>query len=526
MIVDLYIMRDILDKLTDLTESVGLANRKPGEVFVNDRGNEIRFQQVDFYPQGGGQYQNAQQLQQAMDEVIEIMGVLPQHVNAYNPRYLSFGVAQFVDSRGKLMAFLKFYPSVKADPKANAWDNQTGLPGYKYRSQAATKTQSSATPQDILTQLDDLTAQDIVQQVSAKFPNSSLVTVTEHIARGGELPYTFDAPAEMSISAFQDYFCELLQPMALQTGQYTGEADDAAQVFLPGTGFADTLISFGKTKTEGLSDSILTAPDGRRLKVSSKGGSGAAASSRNILDAYNELRNNPKNKKLLKSLEDTITLIETMVEAGQHGAPLELAEQYGIISSKDRDWITAVRGFRPVPLTSLKDVSVAGKEPSRNLVKLANSRTTKTPESVNLYFHLMAAVAQEVVDYVNEHTSFGKDAAVILNHSALIQMYSMVTASGNKWTLKKFTTKWPGSLVTGVALDAKKNYMSTNIKGNFTFVLNPTKQDLSAADDVEEPTDTEEPDQKKTRLVGPGVRAARAAAAKDTPQVLGRQRRR
>lgn len=517
-------MRDILNKLVTISESVGLANRKPGEVFANDRGNEIRFQQVDFYPQGGGKYKNAQQMQQAMDEIIEIIGVLPQRVNVYSPRYLAFGVAQFIDSRGKPMAFMKFYPEVKADPRANAWDNQTGLPGYRYRGRAAVKTQSSATPQDILTRLDDLTAEDIVQQVAAKFPNSSLVTVTEHIARGGELPYTFDAPAEMDISAFQDYFCELLQPMSLQTGQFSGEASDAAEVFLPGAGFQDTLISFGKTKTEGLSDSIMTASDGRSIKVSSKGGSGAAASSKNILDAYKELRNNPKNKKLLNSLEDTITLIETMVEAGQNGAPLELAEQYGIISSKDRDWITAVRGFRPVPLASLKNVSLSGKEPSRNLVKLANSRTTKTPESVNLYFHLMAAVAQEVVDYVNQHTNFGKDAAVILNHSALIQMYSMVKASGNKWTLQKFTTKWPGSLVTGVALDAKKNYMSTNIKGNFTFVLNPTKQDLSAAK-VEEPTDTEEPEQKKTRLQGPGVRAAKTAAIKDTPQVLGRKRR-
>lgn len=517
-------MRDILNKLVTISESVGLANRKPGEVFANDRGNEIRFQQVDFYPQGGGRYESPQQMQQAMDEIIEIIGVLPQQVNPYNPRYLAFGVAQFIDSRGKPMAFMKYYPEVKADPRANAWDNQTGLPGYRYRGRAAVKTQSSATPQDILTNLDDLTAEDIVQQVAAKFPNSSLVTVTEHIARGGELPYTFDAPAEMDISAFQDYFCELLQPMALQTGQFSGEADDAAKVFLPGAGFEDTLISFGKTKTEGLSDSIMTTPDGRSIKVSSKGGSGAAASSKNILDAYKELRNNPKNKKLLKSLEDTVTLIETMVEAGQHGAPLELAEQYGIISSKDRAWITDVRGFRPVPLASLKDVSLYGKDPSRNLVKLANSRTTKTPQSVNLYFHLMAAVAQEVVDYVNNHTNFGKDAAVILNHSALIQMYSMVKASGDKWTLQKFTTKWPGSLVTGVALDAKKNYMSTNIKGNFTFVLNPTKQDLSAAKD-KEPIDTEEPEQKKTRLVGPGVRAAKTAAIKDTPQVLGRKRR-
>ncbi len=72
-------------------------------------------------------------------------------------------------------------------------------------------------------------------------------------------------------------------------------------------------------------------------------------------------------------------------------------------------------------------------------------------------------------------------------------MYSQVKSSGDSWTLQKFSTKWPGSLVTSVALDAKKNYMSTNIKGNFTFVLNPTKQDLKP--------DTAEPAQE---LVPPG----------------------
>lgn len=475
-------MRELINILN---ESIGLANRKPGEVFINDRGREIRFQQVDFYPQEGGQYEDEKQMQDAINQISWDIGVAPTYINEYNPKYKAFGFAQFIDQRGHPTAFVKFFTSVKADPRANAWDNQTGIPGYKYRGKAAVKTQSSATPQDILVRLDDLTAQDIVKQIAAKFPNSSLVTVAQHLAQGGELPFTFDAPADMPIAAFQDYFCELLHPIALQTGQFTGEAGDAAQVFLPETGFQDTLISFGKNKTEGLSDSIMTASDGRRLKVSSKGGSGAAASSKNILDSYKELEQSPKNRKLLKSVQDTTALINTIVSTGQHVAPLLLGVRYDIISHEDLYFIKGIRGLAPRPLDVLKDVTVEGSSPSKNLIKLAADRGTKTPEQVNFYYHLMAAVAHKVANHVNNNTSFGKDAALILNHSALIQVYSTVKATGDKWTLQKFSTKWPGSLVSGVSLDAGKNYMSTQIKGNFTFTINPgaSKQTAATADE-------------------------------------------
>jgi hypothetical protein len=86
---------------------------------------------------------------------------------------------------------------------------------------------------------------------------------------------------------------------------------------------------------------------------------------------------------------------------------------------------------------------------------------------------------------VREHTSFNKDAAAILNNSALVQVYSKATARGNQWTLNKFTSKWPGSAVTTVEFSADKGYYSTDIKGNFTFAVDPPKK--SKGGDVAEP---------------------------------------
>jgi len=45
-------MRDILNLLDSvLTESEGLANRKPGTLFANPQGDKLIFQGVKFYPE-------------------------------------------------------------------------------------------------------------------------------------------------------------------------------------------------------------------------------------------------------------------------------------------------------------------------------------------------------------------------------------------------------------------------------------------------------------------------------------------
>jgi len=465
-------MREFIDIIV---ESVGLANRKSGEKFVDPEGNQITFVQVDFYPPEGGTYSDEATTQQVIDTVQSQLKVQLIPANWYRANQTrAFGVAQFRDEFGNPLAFIKYFRDVAANPTQNTWDNQTGIPGYRYAGKAAAKLQAKATPQDILTQLDDLTPAAILQQVSEKFPNSSLVAVTEHLVNGGELPFTFPAPTEMDLATFQDYFCELLQPIALQTGQYDGEADKVEQTFLSQGGFASCTISFGKTKTEGLSDSIMIGADGKTVKISTKGGNGAAASSKNILDAYKELQKTKEGLKTLGTVEDTVNLINAIVQLGQVNAPIVLGIRYNIISEDDAEFIRALKKFSLIPLESLKDTSVRGKDPSKNLIKLSKSRDTKNPQAVNLYYHLIAA--HKVAEHINDHTAFKKDAALILNHSAFVQVYSKVTFQGKQWTLQKFGSKWPGSAISEIELDAGKNYMSTQIKGNFTFVVDPPKK--------------------------------------------------
>ena len=62
-------MRDLLNLLDNaLTESTGLANRKPGEMWQNSQGQTLTFNNIGFYPEGGGTYDTAI-LQQVTQQV-------------------------------------------------------------------------------------------------------------------------------------------------------------------------------------------------------------------------------------------------------------------------------------------------------------------------------------------------------------------------------------------------------------------------------------------------------------------------
>ncbi len=251
----------------------------------------------------------------------------------------------------------------------------------------------------------------------------------------------------------------------MQKGQWTGNAGEAAQKFLGGS-FENTLISFDESKTAGLSDSILTNEAGQFIKVSSKGGKGATASAKNLLDTIEELKSTKEGKKLLSKYKDVVDLLTEIKDAGQAGSPIMLGLRYGVIDEKDAKSISELKNVGPVNLTHIATMGL-----SKNLQKLANNRGTDNPDSVNLYYHLIAAVAHKAADEVNKHTNFSKAAAEILNNGALVQVYTKAKENKDSWTLGEFTTVYPGDSIKGVYLSAGKTYYSTAIKGNFTFKI-------------------------------------------------------
>lgn len=454
-------MRDILNNLELLIESTGLAGRKPGDLFRNSHGDEITFQSIQFFPEGGGKY-TPEQLDQAIAEVEQQVGEI-EWQNQKTARAGGFGIATFTGAQGN-MVIGRFLQEINPNIKDNYIANTVG--DYKYAGKAAEKIQSGLSPQDLLGDRVDLTIADVMNQLAMSLgTDNPLYAVAHRLATGSPLPVTFPAPEGYSFTAFRDYFCEILQPIALQKGQYTGNAGEAAEKFMGGS-FENTLISFDESKTAGLSDSILTNDSGQFIKISTKGGKGATASAKNLLDTIEELKSTKEGKKLLNKYKDVIDMLEQIKDAGQAGSPIMLGLRYGIIDDKDAKSIEELKGVGPVNLTHVDTMGL-----SKNLQKLAKERGTDNPDSVNLFYHLIAAIAHKAADEVNKHTNFSKAAADILNNGALVQVYTSAKENKDTWTLGEFDTIYPGDSIKGVYLSAGKTYYSTGIKGNFTFKI-------------------------------------------------------
>lgn len=453
-------MRDILDKLQLITESTGLAGRAPGATFKNPEGDQITFNELKFYPEGGGKY-SPEEMEQALQQV-EPLNV--QWLNAQSARSGGFGVASFTGSDGNEFYVGQFLQQVNPNFKKNYMPNS--INGYSLDTKASKKTKEKLKPQDLLDQKIDLTIPAIMNQLAQSLGiDSPLYAVAHKIAMGEPLPFSFPAPEGVSFTGFRDYFCEILQPIAILKGQYTGNAGEAAEKFLNGS-FENTVITFDDSVTAGLSDSIISTKDGKSVLISTKGGKGAKASAKNLYDKVLQLEETKDGAKFLSKYKDEVEIIKNIVKFGQNGSPLYLAIKYGIIDGKEADQIKSLRNTSPVNLKNIDSVKISPK-----LKKFATGRTTKTPDSTDLYYHIMAVVAEKAAEQVNSKTNFSKAAAEILNNGALIQVYTKAKEGAKEWTLSEFQTVYPSDQIKGVYLDSGKTYYSTDIKGNFTFMI-------------------------------------------------------
>jgi len=207
------------------------------------------------------------------------------------------------------------------------------------------------------------------------------------------------------------------------------------------------------------------------------------------------LNETPAGRKLIKNYKDSIDLMREIQNQGQVKAPLYLGVKYDIITQDEADTILRLRNTKPINLKDIDKMNLG-----KNLTKLAKGRDTDNPESVNLFYHLLASVATLAAIEVNDKTDFSKAASEILNNGALVQVYTKAKQDKDSWVLQSFDTVYPGESIKGVYLSASKNYFSTGIKGNFTF-----KIDRGTGKPKE---DNSEPSAKKTT---PDINLAKAA---------------
>ena len=522
-------MRDILNLLDSiLTESVGLANRKPGTLFANPQGDELVFQGVKFYPEDGGAYATPEEWQQTLDQVSQQLGISPtliqwvddkgNAVSAPINKKGGFGIAEFDSPTGQRHFLARHVKAVSPIPIENNISNK--LPGgYRLQTDVAKKEAAGFKPTDVLTgNLDNLSPADILGGIQAKFGiDSDEANATEIFMSSTSYPIRMPL-GNMNFTAFTNYFCEMLQPMALVLGHKTiGEAQTAEKDWLNQGGYASCRITFGGSKIGGLTDSTLINSAGQVMGLSTKAEDGAKASAKNLMDKVKEMKLDPNGQKLLAKYAKEISLIETVTSGSTPGV-LETAVLAKLITREEGEEILAIRKLPP-------GTEVIGKKLlSKNLEKKYAGRQARDPAAVVPFYHIRAVLANEVANWVNTNTNFGRAAAAILNWGAFIQVKTHAKQSGNEIVMDQFEVIYPSEAVTNVELSAGKTFYSTGSKGNFTFVILYN----GATELRDDPDDSEAEEVADYVPPESGVTARAGGVDKDeklgTDQALGRKR--
>lgn len=447
-----------------ILESTGLANRKQGDLWKNPQGDEVYFKDVTFYPTDAPNYDSPESRDAAISEISKSINVPVQAMrwsNKPTSASLAFGIAHFTDASGKDFYVGRYFKRVSPNKAENYFPNE--LPGgFTLQTAVAQKEVAGYKPTDMLSRLDNLKPSDIASQIKAKFgSNSDEARAIDLFMKSKSFPIVIPL-GKMNASAFTNYFAEVLQPIALILGMpVEGNAAEAEAKFFGKQGFDTCTVTFSGGKTAGLVDSILKNSAGKEIILSTKAGAGAKASARNLQNKFQEV------PEMITKYPEVAEILDTIVNSGYADGPLDLGVKYGLIDSKEADQVKQLRGMTP------GDKILGSGILSKRLEKMYQDRLVKVKDASKIipFYHMLAAIAYPVADYINQNTDFGQAAADILNHGALIQMRTNAKVKGESITIESFIANYPSKAVTSVTLSAEKPYYSTGNKGNYTFLI-------------------------------------------------------
>jgi hypothetical protein len=539
-------MRDLLNLLDNiLTESRGLSARTPGEVYARSGGtssdDKITFQNLTFYPEVGS-FDTTEEMMAVFDQLEQSVGHPIEKVNQPNARLKAFGIAAFNTAVGTRY-LAKFAQDIKPVRTQNTFFQTKDIPGNFSQTDArGSKEKAGYKPSDVLTEFKSQTPDSILAQIGAKFGEQSAeYRAAATIMNSPKFPVAVDGES-MDFKGFRDYFCEMLQPTVLiNGGQVKGNAAKAAELFMGTNGFSDCVVSFNQNVSGELYDSLLISPEGKQIKLSSKGAKGAMASSVNLLTAVRELEAAGMTQ-FAQNYPEVIAILKTIHNGDHNSGPLNLAVQFGIIAEDEIPQVMSLKQYAGVKNFDIGQVPI-----SKNLKQIYKDRTADDPSKVVPLNHLVSSIAYKVCNEINMKTNFSDAAADILNNSAFVQMYTDATKSKDgQFIIQGFTTVWPSKLFTEVTLEAQKSYSSTSSSaGKLVFNINkepkvvdnkehsattdaPGSSTAGELDDNMGPADNDKLDAvtQTPRLKGPGARTAKSGAQPNmSPEVLGRKAR-
>lgn len=480
-------MRDLIDLVdsfgpAQLDEARGLSARKAGEQFQrvgsNDEADIITFQGLKFYPEAGA-YDSSEEMLGVYQKIADQLDPPPEAVNRPTSGTRAFGLVHFNTAFGPRY-LVKFAQKIAPVREKNTFWQTDDIPGgFAQLSARGSKEKVGYKPSDVLTDFKSQTPDSIAAQVYKKFGrNSPIGRAMQIFMNSQEFPVVVPGDG-IDFNAFRDYFCEMLQPIALIRGMpVSGNAAQAAEVFLDGD-FSDCVVSFNQGVSGELFDSLLVAPSGKQIKLSSKGAKGAMASVINLLKSARELEQAGMTN-IVEQYQDVIDILEVINRGDHYTGPLELAVMLDMINQNEAQ---RVMNLRDVPQATPVD-DIPGL--TANLRKIYSERSAKDPKVVIPLEHMVSSIAYKVCNEINLNTQFSDAAADILNNSAFVQMYTEAANKGGDIIIKGFRTVWPSKLFTQVTLEAQKSYSSTaSSGGKLVFNINKEPKAVANVDDTQ-----------------------------------------
>lgn len=497
-------MRDLLNLIDNLlAESRGLSGRKPGAIYKrgDTADDQIVFQSLTFYPKVG-QYASKEETEAAFDQVQQQTPHPIEKINQASNSNRAFGIAAF-DTVVGTRYLAKFAKEIKPVFDSNKFFQTDDIPGgFSQADARGSKEKAGYKPSDVLTNTKSQTPASILEQIGAQFTTQSAeYRAAEIIMNSPRFPVSVDG-GNMDFKGFRDYFCEMLQPCVLiNGGQVKGNAAKAAEIFMGRNGFSDCIVSFNENVSGGLYDSLLVSPEGKQIKLSSKGAKGAMASSVNLLVALRELEA-AGMPEFAEKYPEVVEILKTIDKGNHDSGPLNLAVQFEIITPDEIPQVMSLKEY-----AGDKNFNIDKTDLSDNLKQLYKERTAEDSSKIVPLNHLVSSIAYKVCNVINLQTNFSEAAADILNHSAFVQMYTNATKTKDGQFVLEFNTIWPSKLFTEVTLEAQKSYSSTSSSGG-KLVFNINKEP-KAIPNVEKAATTDVPGSSQAGelgdYMGPGV---------------------
>jgi len=512
-------MRDLLNLLDSLNESRGLSGRKPGAVYKRGEteDDQIVFQNLTFYPKVGS-YATKEETEAAFDQVQAQIDHPIEKINQASNSNRAFGIAAFETAVGTRY-LVKFAKEIKPVFDANKFFQTDDIPGgFSQADARGSKEKAGYKPSDVLKNLRDQTPDSILSQIGDKFTtNSAEYRAAATIMSSSTFPVAVDG-GNMDFTGFRDYFCEMLQPAVLiNGGQVRGNAAEAAALFMGRNGFSDCVVSFNQNVSGGLYDSLLVSPEGKQIKLSSKGAKGAMASSINLLTALRELEA-AGMPEFVQKYPEVIDILNTIDKGNHDSGPLNLAVQFEIITPDEIPQVMSLKQY-----AGDKNFNIDRTDLSKNLKQLYKDRTAEDPSKIVPLNHLVSSIAYKVVNEINMQTNFSEAAADILNHSAFVQMYTEAKKTKDGQFILEFNTVWPSKLFTEVTLEAQKSYSSTSSSGG-KLVFNINKEP-KVVPNVEKAATTDAPGASQAGelgdYMGPGISTKKLNQVGQEPRLTG-----